>query len=46
MRQTRLSPIPVTEVIARGDRVVPLGSRDYERQMRAEARLRRRNGGA
>ena len=42
MKQTRLSPMPVSEIMARGDQIVPLGSRDYERQMRTEARLRRR----
>jgi len=45
MKQTRLSPLPVREIMARGDHVVPLGPRDYERQMRAEARLRRHNRG-
>ena len=45
MKQTRLLPLPVREIMARGDRVVSLGPRDYERQMRAEARLRRHNRG-
>ena len=45
MKQTRFTPLPVREIMTRGDQVVPLGSRDYERQMRAEARLRRHNRG-
>ena len=42
VRQSRFVPLNPMWVMARGDQIVPLGPRDWEKQMKIEARLRKR----